>query len=154
MQCQLCRQEKTRLARSHIFPLGFFKVHAGIASLRGQPFNPHESGRVAHSLHAAFSGYVHAAYVHIMEIYGGEDMNALSYHMHGLLDTPRIPEWTDALSNYVYRTLIAIEIVAKRCRDVDVQQGIEGHRMEFESVTGIGERARAVHLSAQRTKRT
>ena len=130
------------------------KVHAGISRLPGQPINPHEAGRVHHSLHAAFSGYVHGAYVHIMEIYGGDDMNSLSYHMHGLLGTPRIPEWTDALSSYVYRTLIAIEIVAKRCTDVTVQQEIEKSRLEFESVTGIGERARAIQATAVQTKRT
>ena len=129
------------------------KVHAAISRLPGQPFNPHETGRVHHSLHAAFSGYVHGAYVHIMEIYGGEDINALSYHMHGLLDTPRISEWTEALSNYVYRTLIAIEIVAKRCSDVTVQQEVEGHRLEFESASDIGERARVVQLSAEQKKK-
>ncbi len=105
----------------------------------GQPLNPHEVGRVQHSLSTAFSGYVHSAYVHVMEMYGGEKANALHYHMHGLLGTPRIAEWTAALSNYVYRTMIAIEMVAKRCGDAEVEKELEGKRGEFERVTGIGE---------------
>jgi len=74
-----------------------------------------------------------------MEMYGGVKANALHYHMHGLLGTPRIAEWTSALSNYVYRTMIAIEMVAKRCGDEEVEKELEGRRSEFERVTGIGE---------------
>jgi hypothetical protein len=113
------------------------KVHAGIARISGNPINPSDSQDMYNTLQKAFSGYVHGAYVHIMEIYGGK-RNDLRYHMHGLLGTPRIPEWTGALSNCVYRTLIVIEVVAKRCNDAEVQREICGVREEFERDTGLG----------------
>lgn len=115
------------------------KVQAGISRMCSQPLSPHEVGRAQHCLSSSFSGYVHSAYVHVMEMYGGVKANALHYHMHGLLGTPRIAEWTSALSNYVYRTMIAIEMVAKRCGDEEVEKELEGRRSEFERVTGIGE---------------
>lgn len=113
------------------------KVHAGIARISGNPINPTDSQEIYRTLHKAFSGYVHGAYVHIMEIYGGK-RDDFRYHMRGLQGTPRIPEWTEALSNYVYRILIAIEVVAKRYSDLEVQHAISIVRNDFESATGIG----------------
>lgn len=125
----LSTQTRDRVPRS--------KVHAGIARMSGQPTNPHDAQKIYRCLHQAFSGYVHGAYVHIMEVYGGGSAATLRYHMHGLQGTPRISEWTKALSDYVYRTLIAVEVVAKRCNDVDVQRELVHRRQEFEGTIGI-----------------
>lgn len=116
------------------------KVLAGIARLPGHPTNPYDTQKSSQCLQQAFSGYVHGAYCHIMEIYGGEDESSLSYHMHGLLGTPRIQEWVKTLSNYVYRTLVAVEVIAKRCNDVNVQEELLRQREKFETDTGIGTR--------------
>lgn len=126
----LCsRQIRNRVPRS--------KVHAGIARMTGNPINPSDLQDMYRSLHKAFSGYVHGAYVHIMEIYGGKRKD-LRYHMRGLQGTPRIPEWTETLSIYAYRTLIAVEVVARRCNDTEVQCELSVIGQEFENDTGIG----------------
>jgi hypothetical protein len=114
------------------------KIHSEITKLPNFSLNPSDGKNMFRCLHQTFSGYVHSAYVHIMEFYGGETETSACYHMHGLLGTPRIPIWTETLSNYVYRTMIAVEIVAKRCCDIDAQRHIEKYRSDFEKVTGVG----------------
>lgn len=138
----LSTQKRDRVSRQ--------KVQAEISRMHGQPLSPHKVGRVQHCLSNAFSGYVHSAYVHIMEMYGGVKANALHYHMHGLLGTPRIAEWTKMLPNYVYRTMIAIEMVAKRCGDEEVEKELEGKRIEFERVSGIGKQTVSVNKSSKK----
>lgn len=122
-------QERNRVPRS--------KVLAGIARMSGQPLNPSDAQEMHRTLQQGFSGYVHGAYVHIMEIYGGSREN-LHYHMRGLTGTPRIAEWIDALSNCVYRTMIAVEVVAKRCDDAPAAQAIQTVRISLEEATGLG----------------
>ncbi len=114
------------------------KVLAGIARMQGQPLNPSDAQEIQRTLQKGFSGYVHGAYVHIMEIYGGSREN-LHYHMQGLTGTPRISEWIDAFSNYVYRTMIAVEVVAKRCENASAVNAIKTARISLEKATGLGE---------------
>ena len=85
----------------------------------------------------SFSGYVHGAYPHIMESYGGSPSN-LHYHMNGMLGTTRIPEWTETLLTYIYRTMIAVEVVAKRCDDAEALTAIRATRLALEQATGVG----------------
>jgi hypothetical protein len=122
-------QQRTRVPRK--------KVLAGIARVSGQPLNPSDTQEMHRTVHNAFSGYVHGAYVHIMESYGGGPGN-LHYHMCGLSGTPRIPEWTKALLNYVYRTMHSVEVVAKRCDDAAAVQAIQSARFSLETDTGVG----------------
>lgn len=121
-------QSRDRVPRS--------KVHAGIARTPGQPVNPNDTQEVHRTVHQGFSGYVHGAYGHIMETYGG---NPPMFHMHGMKDTPCIPKWTDTLANYVYRTIIAVEVVAKRSEADKVVKHIAGVRQKYETDTGFGQ---------------
>lgn len=114
------------------------KVLAGIARIQGQPLNPSDAQEMHRTLQQSFSGYVHGAYNHIMEIYGGSREN-LYYHMRGLSGTQRIPEWTEALTNNVYRTMIAVEVVAKRCNDAASTEAIRSARVTFEEAMDIGQ---------------
>lgn len=121
-------QQRNRVPRS--------KVLAGISRIFGQPINPNDIQELHRTLQQGFSGYVHGAYVHIMEIFGGQHGN-LHYHMQGLNGTPRIPEWTEALSNYVYRTMCAVEVVSKRCQDSAAVQAIQTARHVMEEAMGM-----------------
>ena len=111
-------------------PLG--KVAAGIARIVGNPVNPHDAQTMHELVNNAFSGYVHGAYVHTMEMYGASS-RGWSYHTHGLTGTPCIAEWEDTLGNDVYRALIAAEMVAKRCGDTVVVAALSGIRTEYEA---------------------
>ncbi len=121
-------QQRNRVPRS--------KVLAGISRISGQPVNPSDFQEVQRTVQQGFSGYVHGAYGHIMEIYGGSP-DSLHYHMKGLSETPRITEWTEALSSYVYRTMIAVEVVAKRCTAVSAVEAIRAARACLEETLDV-----------------
>ena len=47
-------------------------MRAAIAALPENPVNPHEHAQTPGAIYDAFSGYVHGAHPHIMELYGGD----------------------------------------------------------------------------------
>lgn len=114
------------------------KVQAGIARIQGYPVNPHDGKLMHQTLGKTFSGYIHGAYPHTMELYGGPSHEQCEFHINGMLGTPRIPEWVAALSNYVYRTAMCLEVVARRCEDNEVETSLRQLRISFEENTGLG----------------
>ena len=100
------------------------KVLAGIGRIRGSPINPSDSQALHASLYKAFSGYVHGAYVHIMEMYGGP-RDSLRFHMNGVDSEERYEEWIDAIASCLFRTVIAVQIVARRCGDDELSGVVE-----------------------------
>ena len=112
------------------------KVHAEIAR-RGKPKNPHDAKRSLDRMHKVFSGFVHDAYVRIMDMYGGSSWEECCYHLHGFLGTPKIPEWTIFLSRTVYGLMLTITGVATRCNDSEVVKELWRQIEEFEKATGI-----------------
>ena len=97
------------------------KVRTAIAGLLENPVNPHEFAQISQSIYNAFSGYVHGAYPHIMELYGGKSPR---YHMSGMLVAQRIQEWERMLIEYTYRGALGAWYVAKRLDDEGVVQEI------------------------------
>ena len=65
----------------------------------------------ATTIHKTFSGYVHGAYPHIMELYGGHPAH---YHIHGMLRTPKVLEAKDQLAMNIYRGVLFGRLAAKR----------------------------------------
>ncbi|MFZ5930612.1 MAG: hypothetical protein ACOY15_05290 [Pseudomonadota bacterium] len=61
-------------------------------------------------IHKTFSGYVHGAYPHIMELYGG---NPARYHIRGMRETPRVIEAKDQLTMNIYRGILFGRLAAK-----------------------------------------
>jgi hypothetical protein len=114
------------------------KIQAGIARIKGHPINPHDAKQMHRTLGKTFSGYIHGAYPHTMEMYGGLTFDQCAFHVFGMLETPRISEWTETLANYVYRTAMCLEVVAKRCEDNEVERLLRESRSNFEKHTGLG----------------
>ncbi len=85
------------------------KIHAAISRIPGQELNQSDNKELHRTLSQAYSGYVHGASVHIMEMYGG---NPPKFHISGMLGTPRIAEFTNNTWDYFYRGLITIMMVA------------------------------------------
>jgi len=63
---------------------------------------------IARTLYQTFSGYVHGSYVHIMELFWESQ-----FRTRGMLGTLRIQECLGNHSHYVFRSLLAVELVAK-----------------------------------------
>src|SRR2546427_12727015 len=87
------------------------KVRARIAGLFGVgPANFQAHVKV---IDRGFSGFVHSAYVHIMELW----YPRMGFRLRGMLDTPRIEECVESLASTTYRAMCATERVATHFRD-------------------------------------
>lgn len=106
------------------------KINAAFGQMVKGELNPHDAQHTASTVHKALSGYVHGAYPHIMEMYGG---NPAYFHMSGMLGTPRIIEWKDQLITYVYRAIMATEIISRRMGLPDNEKGIRSLLVEYET---------------------
>lgn len=86
------------------------KVRAAIAKSQVAPLNPSDHIELNRTLSKAYSGYVHAASPHIMEMYGGWPPH---FHLDGMLGTPRIEAGEHDLWNYFYRGMFQLLLVAQ-----------------------------------------
>ena len=110
------------------------RIRSAIAQMEGHPSNPHDVIAMDKTLYQAISGYVHGAYVHIMESFGG--LPPGKFHTRGMLDTPKIKECEDMLVNYVFRTICSVEVVAIRLGQDALREKIRGLRNQFGKETG------------------
>jgi hypothetical protein len=93
------------------------KIQAAIARQEGNPLNPSDAQRLRRTLAQAYSGYVHGASVHILEMYGG---NPPRYYLRGMCDTPRIEELTANYWDYLYRGILVIALAAASFGEVEL----------------------------------
>jgi hypothetical protein len=106
------------------------KVHATFAHLAKDHVNPSDGQAMVSTIHAALSGYVHGAYPHIMEMYGG---NPPRFHMSGMRGTPRMAEWSSQIVNYVYRTIMVAELTARKLGQEEMEKQLRALLIEFET---------------------
>lgn len=114
-------------------PVAVKKIHATFGKLAAGELNSLDAQELLRTTHQAFSGYVHGAYPHIMEMCGG---NPPHYHVSGMLDTPRIEEWRGQLTGYVQRLIIASVFVARKLGVADLEAPLRSLLEEFEKATG------------------
>jgi hypothetical protein len=98
------------------------KVRADISRIWPVNPNPHLETQIGGVLSKVFSGYVHGAYVHIMEMFGGKPAK---FHTRGLLGTPRMKACMDNQALYIFRSLMAAEVVAGRVSRPDLVGSIK-----------------------------
>ncbi len=84
------------------------KIRACLARIEGRDLDPSTAVKVTKVVSKAYSGFVHGASPHIMEIYGGDPPH---FHIRGV--PPRIPEYQRDLANYIYRGLLSHIFAAK-----------------------------------------
>ena len=111
------QQDRDRVSRR--------KIHAALARVHS-PSNPSRSQQVQMSIHKTFSGFVHAAYVHTMDLFNGR-----TYRTRGMLGTPRIEECEEQMASYIYRAAIAIALVAHRLDDEQLAGSLKAMLAEF-----------------------
>lgn len=96
------------------------KVRAGVSRIIGDRlirWDQNQELKVGASLAGVFSGFVHGAYGHVMEMFGGYPPR---FHTRGMLGTPRMRECLDNHVNHVYRSLLVTELVGCRAYREDV----------------------------------
>jgi hypothetical protein len=109
------------------------KVRAYLARIEGSGLDPSRATEVTRTLSKAYSGYVHGASPHIMEMYGG---NPPQFHVAGLRGSPLYPDHQDDLWNYFYRGICAFGFAAKAFGDEGLFGSIRKFRDEFALKSG------------------
>jgi len=102
----------------------------------GFELDPSTHQKLIRTISKAYSGFVHGASPHIMDMYGG---NPPHFHTKGMLGTHRMEEHADDLWNYVYRSFISHILVGKAIgaeRHVEI---LTNHLHEIERSVGMHE---------------
>lgn len=105
------------------------KIRAWIANTTAE--DPSTAIKVDRSLYKSFSGYVHGAAPHIMDLHDGK-----RFLVMGVLGTYRHEEHKDDLWNYYFRGLCAVAFAAKALGDEVLFQSMYMQRDEFAAATG------------------
>ena len=107
------------------------KIRATIAATSANPINSYDYGNVFATIYDAYSGYVHCAYPHIMELYGGTPSH---FHTSGMLTDARILTFTKLLETYVYRGLLMCELIAFKLGAVAANEELKDIRSNLEAL--------------------
>jgi hypothetical protein len=105
------------------------KIFAGFGQLVQAHLNPSDAQSVMSLTHKVFSGYIHGAYPHIMELYGG---NPPRFHMSGMTGTPKQAESLKQLLDQLYRAIMVSELLARKLCCDDVRRAIRELLVEYE----------------------
>lgn len=93
----------------------------------------HDPNQVEEVVSAAYSGYVHAASPHIMDMYCGEPVH---FHLTGLVGTERIDDHARDAWNYFFRGLLSACFVAKAFGDEPLVNALNDYTAKFEALSG------------------
>lgn len=86
------------------------KIHAYLSKMGGENLDPSTHQEVSRTISKAYSGFIHAASPHIMDMYGG---NPAKFHMNGMLGTEIHQHHEEDIWNYFYRGIMAFAFAAK-----------------------------------------
>jgi hypothetical protein len=96
------------------------------AAIHSDLDDPSTAQAISTSLYRTFSGYVHGAYVHVMELHSDTPGR---YHMRGV--PSRVQEAIEFIPNYVYRAMMAVEVLAAVSGRTDLFAQTKALRTEF-----------------------
>ncbi len=109
------------------------KIQAYIAKCEVAGMETTQSILSSRTISKAYSGYVHGASPHIMEMYGG---NPVKFHVRGLLGTPRIKEHERDMWNFFYRGILVFGLAAKAFGERSMFESLRQYCDRFESASG------------------
>jgi len=109
------------------------KIRAYLSRIKWQNLNPSTNIQLSRSINEAYSGFIHGASPHIMEMYGGDPPR---FHVSGMLNTPRVAEHADDIWNYFFRGIIAFGFAAKAFGDDQLFNSIREYRDSFIKESG------------------
>ncbi|MDN7639263.1 hypothetical protein [Burkholderia cepacia] len=125
------------------------KIHATFGKLAADDLNPSDAQELLRTTQQAFSGYVHGAYPHIMELFGGDPAR---FHMSGMLGTPRIDEWRAQLVGYVHRLIMVTILVARKQSLLNLEAPLRAFLADYEGRTGTKPKITASKMLAEYKK--
>lgn len=90
------------------------KIHAYLARMEEAPMDPSRGQELFRTTNKIYSGYVHAASAHIMDMYGG---NPPRFHMRGMKATEAYEAYRKDIRNYFYRGISSFVFAARAFGD-------------------------------------
>jgi hypothetical protein len=119
------------------------QVLAGIARIPGNPLNSSDGKLLTQMLFRGYSGYVHGAYPHIMELFGAPptvdgkaDTSKGWFAKSGRMPGQRLNEMVHTLASCTLRTAITTCIVARRTNDKGVDDRLRPTIDALSELTG------------------
>lgn len=109
------------------------EIHAYLADVENKFGAPATISEVGRTLSKAYSGYVHGASPHIMEMYGGSPPR---FRMRGMRDSEFGRDHADDIWNYFYRGIIACSLGAKAVGADRVHHDLKQFKCAFEEASG------------------
>lgn len=112
------------------------KIQAYITKDRGTEENQGSNKEASRTLSKAYSGYVHAAAPHIMELYYG---NPPEFHLTNALQSPLYEDHVEDMLNYFYRGILAFAFTSKAFGNEKLFTDIFEYSKEFARKSGSAE---------------
>ena len=109
-------------------------IRAYNARILGKNSDFNDGVHAATVVSKVFSGFVHGASPQIMESFGGRPPH---FHTRGLGGSPRIPEYTCSLWNYMYRGFLSHILVASAFGAEELFKQLQRHKKRFEALAGV-----------------
>lgn len=116
------------------------RIRAWIAAAEGAGVDPSRGVELFRTISKAYSGYVHAASPHIMDIYLGDPPR---FQMAGVLGTPRHQDHREDIWNYFYRGILAFGGAAKAFGDEQMFLDVRAYSIQFAEANGKNYRSNA-----------
>jgi hypothetical protein len=109
------------------------KIRAYLARIEGSGLDPSRAAEVLRTVDKTYSGFVHGASPHIMEMYYGDPPH---FHVRGMLGTTRANEHREDLWNYFYRSICSFVYSAKAFGDEVLCQSVLEYMREVARLKG------------------
>jgi hypothetical protein len=109
------------------------EIHAYLAEVESKMGNPASIAEVGRTLSKAYSGYVHAASPHTMELYGGSPPH---FRMRGMRGSEFEQDHEGDIWNYFYRGILACAFGAKAIGAEKVHSELMQFKKSFEEASG------------------
>ncbi len=100
------------------------KIYASRARLLSEHINFPVGREMVYKIYSVYSGYVHAAYPNIMEMYGGRPPH--KFHLQGMKGTSRIKDWEEILITFIRSSTLVFGYMADKYDKTDLVQEIRG----------------------------
>ena len=109
------------------------KIQAYLARVEEAPMDPHRGGELFRTTSKIYSGFVHAASPHIMDMYVG---NPPRFHVRGMKGAETYETYRKDVRNYFYRGISAFAFAAKAFGDDDLCARIYDRMIQFQQAFG------------------
>ena len=107
------------------------KIRAYLANHETMSVPTNKAVHLFEKVSKAYSGFVHAASPHVMDMYDGS-----KFLVRGMRGTDREHECAHDLWNYFYRSMLTFALTAKAFGDVEHFECIRDYAKKFEQISG------------------